>query len=202
MNRTLFKWQLISAAILLFALFVEWSFTEFSRGELQEILNQTIAADYQAEPLPSLEQPKQLSGNFMGVVERPLFIEGRKPLAETVETGVETAAETGQIDDWLLIGIYNRDKRQWALFRKQNEAKKFLKLNEQQMISGWRLKQIQFDRVILQQGAQEKALMLRKPREQGKIPEPAKRPPPPVKAVQPNVTPPNNNPSENINNDG
>lgn len=202
MNRTLFKWQLISAAILLFALFVEWSFTEFSRGELQEILNQTIAADYQAEPLPSLEPPKQLSGNFMGVVERPLFIEGRKPLAETVETGVGTATETGQIDDWLLIGIYNRDKRQWALFRKQNEAKKFLKLNEQQMISGWRLKQIQFDRVILQQGVQEKALMLRKPREQAKRPEPAKRPPPPVKAVQPNATPPNNNPFENINNDG
>lgn len=202
MNNTLFKWQLFTCGFLSIILLIEWSLGEFSRSRLQDALNKTIAADFSSESLPSLRLPKQGAGNFIGIVERPLFIEGRKPLPEAAEAHSEKAAEAGQIDDWQLIGVYNKDKRLVALFRKQNEAKKFLKLHEEQMVSGWQLKQIQADRVLLQQGGQEKALMLRKPREQSKAPTPAKRPVPPVNPVQQNEAPTNNNPTENIDNDG
>ena len=88
-----------------------------------------------------------------------------------------------------------------ALFRKQNEARKFLKLNQDQLISGWQLKEILSDRVVLQQGAQQKPVMLRKPREQAKSPAPLKKPATPIKPAKP-IVPNNNNPSENNNDDG
>jgi len=204
MNRMLFKWQIVGCGVLASILLAEWLVGALNRSELDELLNRTTNTDYQADPLPELQVPKPLAGNFSAIIERPLFIEGRKPLAEATDASKDKTQEIGQLEDWLLIGIYNKDRKQFALFRKQNEAKKFLKLNEQQMIAGWQLKQIQSDRVILQSAGQEKAVPLRKPRPQLKKPMPP-RPGAAVPAanaaqpVEPNPT--NNLPSENNEND-
>ncbi|WP_157200611.1 hypothetical protein [Methylomonas lenta] len=162
-------------------------------------MDKKIQADYQADELPQLSLSKQSAESFINIVERPLFIEGRKPLPEIVETSSE-ASTNDQLDDWSLIGIYTKNKRQVALFRKQNEARKFLKLNEDQTISGWQLKQIQADRVVLQQGGQEKSVMLRNPRLPSKTPPPPKKPAAPRQPAAP-VAPINNPSSENENND-
>lgn len=199
MNLRLMTGQIIVSGVLILILLAEWSYGEFSRNRLQTLLNQKIEADYQSEPLPILSIPKQSADSINTIIERPLFIEGRKPLPENTQESPATT-ETGQLEDWLLIGTYIKDKRRIALFRKQNEAKKFLKLNEDQLIAGWQLKQILHDRVVLQQGAQEKSVMLRKPRVQSNVPLPAKKPVTPVKPAKPTV-PDNNNPSENNNDD-
>ncbi|QPK64641.1 hypothetical protein IVG45_06720 [Methylomonas sp. LL1] len=200
MNRKLLTGQIMAGGVLSLILLAEWSYAEFSRGRLQAIMDQTVPTDYHSEPLPTLNIPKQNTDSVNAIIERPLFIEGRRPL---VETPVETAetSDTGQLDDWLLIGTYTKNKRPTALFRKQNEARKFLKLNQDQLISGWQLKEILSDRVVLQQGAQQKPVMLRKPREQAKSPAPPKKPATPIKPAKP-IVPNNNNPSENNNDDG
>lgn len=196
----LLKWQLIACGALSGILLVEWMVGDASSAELEAKLNQQIQAEYQAEPLPTLSLSRQTVDSYNVIEERPLFIEGRKPLPPVA---AETSDKSdGQLDDWLLIGIYNKDHRMMALFRKQNEAKTFLKLNEKQTISGWQLMQIQSDRVILQQGGQEKSIMLRKPRPQ--VPHPrgaARRPPPPAPArpVEPNVPPVNISPENDTN---
>ena len=184
MNAVLFKYQLVACGVLGIVLLLEWAGAEISRGQLQDTLNKSIEADYQAEPLPSLDLSKLTAVSYNNIIERPLFIEGRKPLPEEIEDGAETAADAGELDDWILIGIYNKDKtskKQVALFRNKKEAKKFLKLYEEQTISGWLLKEIQSDRVFLEMGGQQKSVMLRKPREQSKTPAPPRRPVPPSK---------------------
>ena len=197
MNGMLLKHQLKACGMLGVLMLLELGLGVLSRGQLQNTLNQTIEADYQADPLPSLITPKQSADGFNTIVERPLFVEGRKPMPDTAQQNPEAAADVGQLEDWVLIGIYNKDKKQVALFRKQNEAKKYLKLNEQQTISGWQLTQIHADSVILQLDGQQKTVMLLKPREQVKTPQPAKRPAtPPVKETPPPGIPNNNPPEE------
>ena len=184
MNATLLKYQLVACGVLSGIILLEMGIAEMSRSQLQDVLQRNVKADYQSEPLPSLNLPKLTELAFNNIVERPLFIEGRKPLPEEIEDSSENKADMGQLDDWALIGIYNKDKKsskQLALFRNKKEAKKFLKLNEEQTISGWQLTQIQSDRVILQLGGQQKTVMLRKPREQSKVPIPPKHKAPIVK---------------------
>jgi type II secretory pathway component PulC len=199
MKSRFFSWQMLVSSGLGLILLFEWGYSDYSRNQLQSIMDRKIQADYQADELPQLSLSKQSAESFINIVERPLFIEGRKPLPEIVETSSEASAND-QLDDWSLIGIYTKNKRQVALFRKQNEARKFLKLNEDQTISGWQLKQIQADRVVLQQGGQEKSVMLRKPRLPSKVPPPPKRPAVPRQPAAP-VAPINNPSSKNENND-
>lgn len=202
MNLRLLHWQLIGCAALSVILLAEWAIGEASNRQLQATLDKKLQSDYQAEPLPVLDLTKQASESYNAIVEKPLFIEGRKPIVEQAADS-PASAENGQLEDWLLIGVFNKGERNLALFRRQNEAKSFLKIAEGQSISGWQLQQVQADRVLLQQGAQQKAIMLRKPRPQGKSPMPAKKPPlpavPPIKPAQQDV-PTTNNP-ENESND-
>jgi hypothetical protein len=199
MNRRWLKWQLYVCGALSLILLAEWAISEANRSQLQATLDKKLQADYQSESLPVLNLAKQASESYNAILEKPLFIEGRKPIPEQAADNPATA-DNGQLDDWLLIGVYNKGERKLALFRKQNEAKSFLKITENQTISGWQLLQVQADRVLLQQGAQQKSIMLRKPRPQvGKLPMPAKKPVPPTKPVQQDV--PINNIPENENND-
>lgn len=199
MKRSFLSRQLLICSGLGLILLFEWGYGEYSRNQLQSIMDRKIQTDYQADELPKLRLAKQNAESFSGIVERPLFIEGRKPLPDIETTNPETSAND-QLDDWSLIGIYSKSKRQVALFRKQNEAGKFLKLNEDQTISGWQIKQIEADRVVLQQGGQEKSVLLRKPRLLSKMPPPPKRPVVPRKPAAP-VAPINNPSPENENDD-
>jgi type II secretory pathway component PulC len=198
MNLKLLKFQALLCALLCLILAAEWGYAEFSNGELQQQLKEDIADKPSVAELPSIANLKTAATEFNEVVERPLFIEGRKPI---IEAPVENAqqAEISQIDDWSLIGIYYKDNQPVALFSKKTEAKKYLKIKVGQLISGCVLTEIQSDRVILQQAGQQKTVLLRKPRaEPTAVPggKPAARPPPkPPKNL---VPPPNINP-ENAN---
>ncbi len=202
MNATLLKVQLAALGVLSVILLAEWGFAESSQKDLQDTLKRTLTSEYRSEPLPALNLPKQAAESFTAIIERPMFIEGRRPFPEAAPENAEDGADTSQLDDWVLIGIYNKDKKDVALFRKQNEAKTYLKLNEAQTISGWQLTEIQSDRVVLQLGGQNKTVMLRKPRQQLPPRAPRKRPAPPAKPGIPRALPHNHNPSENKENDG
>jgi type II secretory pathway component PulC len=198
----LLKWQFIACAVLSGGLLVEWGIGKNSLSDLQEQLKKSQQSEYHAEPLQALAKSNLTPDSYSVIQERPLFIEGRKPLPEVVpEAAVEV--DNGKLDDWELIGIYNKDenddKSKMALFRKLKEAKTFLKLNETQMISGWQLKQIQADRVVLQQGGQEKSVMLRKPRQQTAPTPAARRSAAPGRPMPPRVPPVNNSPENRPN---
>lgn len=164
MNAVLLKYQLIACGALGAVLFAEWGLGELGESRLQKTMNSQVNSQYQAEDLPGLVMRKHDEDNFDDLVERPLFIQGREPIPAADVENAESEVDVGQLEDWELIGIYNRDEQQIALFRKQNEAKKYLKLNEHQAVSGWQLEQIQADRVMFTLGGQKKTVMLTKPR--------------------------------------
>lgn len=204
MNQKLIKLQLLGSALLSLTLLTEWAYSQFAARQLQTLLEPREQSSFQAEELPTIaDNSKGSAESYSEIVDRPVFIEGRRPMAETNPTEIAQNQDIGQIDDWDLIGVYNKDKQPTALFRKRNEAKKFLKIGAEQNISGWLLKQIHADHVLLQQAGQEKSVVLRKPRAQTKPPLPGKpavppRPPQPTPVAKPIEQAPDENP-ENIN---
>jgi hypothetical protein len=195
------KAQWVACVSLAGLLAVEWMLGVSSSAELKKQLETEIHAEYNAESLPTLKSTKRLVDNYNVIVEKPLFIEGRRPLPDVVEDSPQDA-DNGQLDDWSLIGIYNKDKnnkRKVALFRKQNEARTFLRLNETQTISGWELAEIQDDRVLLRQGGQQKSIMLRKPRPQMPQTPASNRPARNSIPQRPNVPPVNTSPENDTN---
>ncbi|QWF69913.1 hypothetical protein KEF85_11170 [Methylomonas paludis] len=186
MNLKLVKLQCLICGVLTALLVGEWANGVFNERNLQQSLH--YAKDEQAlvVELPNINSDTENAGNYAEMVERPLFIEGRKPIAEAPVENTQTL-ELGQIDDWELVGIYAKDNRPpTALFAKKNESKKHLKTSNEQMVSGWTLKEIHPDRVILQQAGQQKTLLLRKPR----MDAPPVSTPPPQPAPIPNLRQP------------
>jgi len=201
MNLKIVKLQALLCGLLALILAAEWGYGEFAGHRLQEILHATRSESVPPSELPKIAALKGSADQYAEMVERPLFVDGRKPVVETVvETGKD--AENGQIDDWELSGIYTKDNRQLALFSKKNEAKKYMKIGAEQSISDWILKEIHPDHVILQQAAEQKSVLLRKPRQEIKSAEPGKpfRSPKPVKPAKPAVRATSPNP-ENDNDD-
>ena len=202
MTSKLLNAQYLACGLLAVVAVLEWVYGQYAQQHLLAAINAPVSSDYAEETIPSLTaiQTELLTSNQL--VERPLFIEGRKPLIQESEISAPQATDLGQLEDWALIGVYLKDKQQTALFSKVNEAKKYLKIKEQQSIAGWKLKEIQSDRVILlNHSGQTQSLMLRKPRAQH-LPPPAanklnNRPRPLAVPVpqQPNNVP------ENINNE-
>ncbi|CAD6878803.1 hypothetical protein [Methylomonas albis] len=205
MNQKLIRLQLLGCGALSLLLVAEWTYSQFTLTQLQTLLEPRAQTDSPAEQLPNLADSKGSAESYSDIVDRPLFVEGRKPFADASPTDNLQTQESGQIDDWELIGVYDKANKPTALFRKRNEAKKFLKVTEEQSISGWLLKQIQADHVLLQQAGQEKSVVLRKPRVQVKPPMPGKpavppRPPQPNAVAKPIEPVPNENPENNNDN--
>jgi len=196
MNLKLVKLQLLLSGLLGLILIAEYVYGLSAARSLQQSLQFSKDDSPLSSELPAISTMKPANGEYNELVERPLFIEGRKPVVEAM---AETAqnADNGQIDDWELIGIYTKGNKTTVIFAKKNETRKFLKISLEQMVSGWLLKDIQLDRVVLQQGAQIKTVMLRKPRADIKPAPPAGKPAIPVKPARPapHITP------ENVNDD-
>ncbi len=106
--------------------------------------------------------------SYSQMVERPLFIAGRKPVIESTKEAISNE-ESGKIEDLILLGIYSIKGEVKALFNKKGRDikgrnKKTLKKLEGEDVDGWLLKEIQSDRVILEQQGNTQTLMLRKPK--------------------------------------
>lgn len=175
MNKKIVKLQLLACGTFSLALAAEWRYSLFTDSEITAILNHHQQTDFQSEELPTMAENAHSLESYAPIVEKPLFIEGRKPIVETNNVDNVISIDNGQLDDWVLIGIYDKNKRQIALFSKRNEAKKFIKVTIDQLLAGWQIKEIQTDRVVLQQGGQQKSVALRKPR----VPQPKSNTPTP-----------------------
>ncbi|BCX89299.1 general secretion pathway protein N [Methylomarinovum tepidoasis] len=97
-------------------------------------------------------------------VSRPLFLEGRRPVAEESadEPTPEPAAAKGPPPEVELIGILETPETRLILLR--DKRGKVVRLHPDETIDGWRLQRIEADHVVLTQNGQAHTLKLVKPR--------------------------------------
>lgn len=162
MNQKLLRIQLGGCAALGLTLITESGLGYYSQQQIQALLNAPSQTEVELETLPVMQMASKSLEAYNAIIERPLFLEGRAPIVQTLTPDAPKTEELGKIDEWSLIGIFNKNNTITALFNKTNEVKKFQKLHQDQTLSGWQIKQILPDRVILEQAGQIKELVLRK----------------------------------------
>ncbi|MCK5662045.1 MAG: hypothetical protein KAI17_01095 [Thiotrichaceae bacterium] len=167
MNNQGLKWLAGACGLMLMVLLMEWMVFGASESQSIELLANIKASQSEEMQLPKLSMDKQSVELYVNMVENPLFIEGRKPIAD--EGGEVLNQQAGQLDDLNLVGIYSVEGRMTALFMQPGNENKSLKKSEGDDVSGWLLKEIQPDKVILEQAGKEKTIMLRMPKPKNKI---------------------------------
>lgn len=166
MNSKTIKFLLALCLLLLFVLLIEWQIAGLPEDQLVNTFTMDEESNNQEQNLSEIPLSKQPLISYSDMVDRPLFIKGRKNISDKiVET---TSKDAGKIEDLTLIGIYTKDEQPVALFSQQGVEKKFIKISANDEISGWMVNEIQPDKVILDKIGRQKTLLLRAPKD--KIP--------------------------------
>jgi len=163
MNLSLMKLLLGICVFLLVILLMEWLLIGSSDNLPVELPASDQNRQSQEIELPDLVLEKQPLERYSDMVDRPLFIEGRKPVLDSEPDGGKQE-QVSQIDDLILDGIYSLEGKMNALFRKQKRDKEYFKKSEGDDISGWLIKELQPDRAILERAGKQQTIMLRKPK--------------------------------------
>ena len=150
---------LLGGALLLELLFVQRAAS--SRAHDAEVTDQ--------QQLPSSVEPDAVFelpplDEFSAFVDRPLFVEGRKPPVEG-ETTQTTKAEDLAPLELSLMGVMLSPHGQMAILAEASGKNRRVKLGG--TIDGWRLTELKPDRITLQRGEEQRDLPLMKPRPKG-----------------------------------
>jgi len=191
MNSKLVSMLASLCIVLILIIIGEW----FYAGRLQKhAMTLTTSAETKIshDEMPSIELTRQSEESYENLVTRPLFIKGRRPVDEPSAEEAQ-AANVASIFDWQLNGVYSTKKGLSALLsRSTSKVRKdnYRKITAGANLDGWKLTEIQKDRVILKQGNQQKELLLRKPKLK-ELPLPKKPNVPNIpNSPQPEVSPP------------
>lgn len=163
-------------AVLLLIISGEWFFAKQAQQELLASTS-SAAAKTPSDEMPTVELTKQPEESYDGMVTRPLFIKGRKPVDEP-KSGDAQVPAIAMVFDWELNGIYTKGKSLSALFsRSKTKVVKdnYRKISVGGELDGWKLTEIRKDKVILMQGDGQKELLLRKPKPKQSKPSPQAR---------------------------
>lgn len=194
MNIGLIKLLATACSVLIAVVCIEWIFGEYVERQLFSGLEIESGADYDALALPRIETGRRNEDSFSDMVARPLFIEGRRPTAETAESAGEAAAEAALENfDWQLTGVYTRDRALMGLFSRAQKVAgqaNHVKLAVGGEIAGWRLVEIYADKAVLEANGNRRELILRKPK-------PTQLPQQPKSPALPRRQPTNPHPTQN-----
>ncbi|MFZ2450704.1 MAG: hypothetical protein CTY16_03420 [Methylobacter sp.] len=191
MNNKLVKVLGATCGALLLVILGEWFYAKLGQ---QQLLNTQLPIDKKALPdeMPGINLTEHDEGSYADLVNRPLFIEGRKPVNEPPPDTVKSTDVEVKFD-WLLNGVYTSKKGPSALLthttplktRKEN----YRRITVGTLLDGWTLAEIKKDRVIFTQDGEQKELLLRKPKPKQLPPKPG-NPTPPEPGEQPEGAPP------------
>jgi hypothetical protein len=159
--------QLWGIFILSMIALAEWGYSAYDRYRLQNQFAQLQPTLLPQESLPALQTRAGAAEQYSEFVERPLFVEGRKPVAATPTQNAGQLADGGLLDEWELVGIYSKDGERHnraVLVKTGGDKKKQETLDINQSLAGWQITEIQHDRVVFQQNGQNKTVFLYKPR--------------------------------------
>lgn len=174
MNRpTLFALIALNA-LFIFVLAGEW----FAGGENTDaVQREAKTVETQDEELPSLDLEAKSEDEYSDLVERPLFIKGRKPVAEPeAENAPVAEVKRNEAFVWNLTGVFATPKGVTAFFSRINgkvEKDNYRKLKIGGEIDGWKLSEIYPDKVVFSQAGEIKTLSLRKAKPKNLPPVPA-----------------------------
>jgi hypothetical protein len=181
--------------VLVCVILGEWLYARQTQAQLLAPVSVKPKASV-SEDLPAVTVAEKSEDSYDDLVLKPLFVKGRKPVDEPGPEESQTATQDA-VFDWALNGIYSKKGQLSALVSR--DKVKVVKDNYRRIrigndLDGWRLTDIQNDRIVLAQGGTHKELLLRKPKPK-QLPGKSSNSAPPVTAEQP-TTPPSQMPPQ------
>ncbi|MEQ1528049.1 MAG: hypothetical protein ABL925_01955 [Methylococcales bacterium] len=165
MNIKLVKLLGVLCALLLLVIAGEWFYAKSAQKKLLQSISAVKTEEYQADEMPTLDLTEQSEDSFADLVDRPLFIKGRRHVEEAPPEAEQNAAAPAAEFDWQLSGVYSGKKGLAALFSRikvKVPKDNFRRLSTGADLDGWKLTKIDKDKVLLKQTDTEKELLLRK----------------------------------------
>jgi hypothetical protein len=164
-NIKLVKFLLAICAVLSVVLFLEWMYALYAQNQLLDNIHDLDKQKTNASELPSIELEKRPETGYTDLVERPLFVQGRKPVKEANETNASPVNNATDTFNWDLNGVYTQNNHLYGLFAR-NGAKvakdNFRKITKDGNIDGWQLAELTNEKAVFSQGGKQKELLLRK----------------------------------------
>ena len=163
MNRPTIFVLIALNALLAMVLVGEWV-AESEMPKTEQVKSKTD--DAESGELPTLDLTATSEENYTDLVERPMFIKGRKPVNEPVPESVPVAAlKKVDVFVWELTGIFATPKGTTAFFSRINTKvpkDNYRKYKVGEELDGWKISDIHPDKVTLTQTGETKILPLRK----------------------------------------
>lgn len=187
-----YRWALflvMLSGVLLAFLMLEWGFLSWQNKSMLDRLKQPAAKAVQ----PPIEEPKDIvmpgMESYMQMVDRPLFMDGRKPGLEADAPGqAEQPVQQTPLQTLKLMGVIVMPQNRLALLMDEKNHYKRVKVGED--FGGWTLLEIYPDHVVVGKGNEKRELKLLKLH---KAAPPSPQPPPPPLGFPGNVDPPRGN---------
>ena len=173
MNSQLIKILIALSIGLSVIIILEWLYADYRQKQL--LSEKATMAGLITNDMPTLDLDLNTEDSYADLVNRPLFIVGRKPIP--VEPDASQAGQSATVAsanfDWQLNGVYTTPKGLMALLTRtiiKTPTDKYRKALKGATIDDWTITEIHPDKIILTQGAQKKDLLLRpsKPKDKNK----------------------------------
>ncbi|MGR9044379.1 MAG: hypothetical protein ACU83N_03725 [Gammaproteobacteria bacterium] len=166
MNIKLIKLLVAICGVLAVVIGAEWQYARYAKRHLLAMRAAEPGLDYASGELPQIELALHPEESYAELTNRPLFIEGRRPVPETEDESEQAVVPIEEFE-WQLDGVYLHQAVSMALFsrsRKSGRQEGHLKKSEGEIIEGWTVMEVKADRVVLEQDGKQHVLMLRKPK--------------------------------------
>jgi|GEM_PF-1417755 len=141
---------------------LEWSRLESQLRDRQRAIATPVKSELSFEKIAEVDFELPVIDSYTDLVERPLFVEGRRPLEKPDETLQQTDKQQGESLRAKLMGIYSGSDGTTALIL--NAEGKYVRVKKHDSVDGWQVDALFPDRVTLKQGVETQDLKLHKPK--------------------------------------
>ncbi len=153
---------LVLSALLAIVLVSQWIHYKHEQADLKKLLASKVETKLDTQPveerhveLPSLEE-------YASTIERPLFMEGRRPVAQDASEPEAAPVEKKPLSV-KLMGVVFAPKATLGLFVDAQGKYKRLRINDS--IGNWKLVGMEADKAIMEQDGTKEELKLAKPKQ-------------------------------------
>lgn len=140
---------------------LEWSRLESQLRDRQSAIVTPIESELSFEKISEVDLELPVIDSYTDLIERPLFVEGRRPLEESDDALQQADKYQGEIRA-KLMGIYSGSDGMTALIL--DAEGKYVRVKKQDSVDGWQVEALFPDRVTLKQGVETQDLKLHKPK--------------------------------------
>jgi len=160
--------SLIICLVLISLLAAETYYAQQTHEDIKQQIKDSGQSSFEVDPLKTVHFLENPLDFYDDIIERPLFLEGRKPI-EIIEEDNTQKKPTKAQGKFLLVltGLLSTPKGDIALFknpRAKTPEERYIRLKKGESYDGWELSELNKDKVVMKGNKGNEEILLRKPK--------------------------------------